>query len=115
MRKQIIQSAAFEVATQVRAVEDCIDSTLAEIAELQARILRANSVAGVGVAAANESIEHLLATMSGVVSARGAIAGCHAALVDAKSKVPGLRTVAFGDVDECPDPKTGANPLRIVA
>jgi hypothetical protein len=53
--------------------------------------------------------------MSGIVSARCAIAGCHAALVDAKSKVPGLRTVAFGDVDECPDQKTGANPLRIVA
>jgi hypothetical protein len=115
MRKQIIETAAFEVATQVRAVEDCIDSTLAEIAELQARILRANSVAGVGVAAANPTIEHLLATMSGIVSARGAIAGCHAALVDAKGKVPGLRTVAFGDEGECPDTKTAANPLRIVA
>jgi hypothetical protein len=115
MRKQIIETAALEVATQVRTVEDCIDSTLSELAELQARILRANSLAGVSVAAANPSIEHLLATMSGIVSARCAIAGCHAALVDAKSKVPGMRTVAFGDVDECPDPKTGANPLRIVA
>jgi hypothetical protein len=116
MRKQIIETAAFEVATQVRAVEDSIDSTLAEIAELQARILRANSVAGVGVAAANPTIEHLLATMTGIVSARGAIAGCHAALVDAKAGVPGLRTVSFGDVDKCPDAATtGANPLRIVA
>jgi hypothetical protein len=115
MRKQIIETAAFEVATQVRAVEDSIDSTLAEIAELQARILRANSVAGVGVAAANPTIEHLLATMSGVVSARGAIAGCHAALVDAKAGVPGLRTVSFGDVDKCPDAATGAVPLRVVA
>jgi hypothetical protein len=116
MRKQIIETAAFEVATQVRAVEDSIDSTLAEIAELQARILRANSVAGVGVAAANPTIEHLLATMTGIVSARGAIAGCHAALVDAKAGVPGLRTVSFGDVDKCPDAATtGAVPLRVVA
>jgi hypothetical protein len=115
MRKQIIETAAFEVAAQVRAVEDCIDSTLAEIAELQARILRANSVAHVGVAAANPSIELLVAALTGVVSARGAIAGCHAALVDAKGKVPGLRTVAIGDEGDCPDTKTAASPLRIVA
>ena len=39
MRKQMIQNAAYEVATQVRAVEDTIDSALNEIAELQARIM----------------------------------------------------------------------------
>jgi hypothetical protein len=115
MRKQMIETAAFEVATQVRAVEDTIDATLAEIAELQARILRANAVAHTGIATANAPIEHLVAALNGMVTARGAIAGCHAALVDAKSKVPGLRTVAFGDEGECPDTKTGANPLRIVA
>jgi len=45
MRKQMIQNAAFEVATQVRAVEDTIDSALAEIAELQARIMRVDALA----------------------------------------------------------------------
>lgn len=35
MRKQIVESAAYEVATQVRAVEDIIESALGEIAELQ--------------------------------------------------------------------------------
>jgi hypothetical protein len=113
MRKQIIETAAFEVATQVRAVEDCIDSTLAEIAELQARMLRANSVVTVGVAAGNPAMEHLVAALSGIVSARGAMAGCHAALVDAKGKVPGLRTVAIGDT-ECP-PETARADLRVVA
>jgi len=34
MRKQSIEYAAFEVATQVRAVEDSIDVTLVELAEL---------------------------------------------------------------------------------
>ena len=34
MRKQLIEYAAFEVATQVRAVEDSIDVTLVELAEL---------------------------------------------------------------------------------
>ena len=37
MRKQMIENAAYEVATQVRAVEDAIDAALAEIAELQSR------------------------------------------------------------------------------
>ena len=48
MRKQMIENAAFEVATQVRAVEDAIDATLAEVAELQSRVMHVNSVAGVG-------------------------------------------------------------------
>ena len=115
MRKQMIETAAFEVATQVRAVEDCIDSTLAELAELQARIMRANSVARAGIATAHAPIERLAAALNGIVAARGENAGCHAALVDAKGKVPGLRTVAIGDEGDCPDQKTAATPLRVVA
>jgi DNA-binding FrmR family transcriptional regulator len=45
MRKQMIENAAYEVATQVRAVEDSIDAALTEIAELQARMMRANALA----------------------------------------------------------------------
>ena len=50
MRKQQIENAAFEVATQIRAVEDSIDATLLEIAELQSRMMRVNAVAHVGPA-----------------------------------------------------------------
>ena len=39
--------------------------------------------------------------------------GCHAALVDAKGQIPGLRTVAFGDEGDCP--KIAHTDLRIVA
>jgi hypothetical protein len=113
MRKQMIQNAAIEVATQVRAVEDSIDSTLAEIAELQARILRANAVAGVGFAAVHPTLEQLVNAVTGLVASRGAIVGCHAALADAKDKVPGLRTVAIGDDGDCP--KTPSATLRVVA
>ena len=42
MRKQMLENAAFEVATQVRTLEDSIDATLAEIAEMQARMMRIN-------------------------------------------------------------------------
>ena len=113
MRKQIIENAAHEVATQVRAVEETIDSALAEIAELQSRILRANAVAGVGVGTGHEALAQLVAATSALIGARGSMVGCHGALVSAKQKVPGLRTVAFGDVEEeCPKP--GAH-LSIVA
>ncbi len=37
MRKQLIEQSALEVATQVRAVEESIDTAVAEIAELQGR------------------------------------------------------------------------------
>ena len=113
MRKQMIETAAFDVAAQVRAVEECIDTALAEIAELQGRMMRARAVAGVGIATGHEALEMLAASVTSLVGARGAMAGCHAALVEAKGRVPGLRTVSFGDGEECPDKKTAQ--LRVVA
>jgi hypothetical protein len=113
MRKQMIQNAAFEVAHQVRAVEDSIDSALAELAELQARSLRANSLAGVGFETVHPTLEQLATAVTGLVATRGAILGCHAALADAKGKVPGLRTVALGDDGDCPDKPSAT--LRVVA
>jgi hypothetical protein len=114
MRKQMIENAAFEVATQVRAVEETIDAALAEIAELQGRMIRARSVAGVGVMTGQDALAKLAGALQGLVEARGSMAGCHAALIEAKDKVPGLRTTMFGDGEECP-PQQRAGDLRIVA
>ena len=115
MRKHQIENAAYEVATQVRAVEDSIDSALAEMAELQARIMRANSLARTGFDTVHPVLQQLAAAVSGLVEARGSVVGCHAALAEAKGKVPGLRTVSFGEGSECPDKKTAFTDLRIVA
>ena len=114
MRKQMLENAAFEVATQVRAVEDSIDSTLLEIAELQARMMRINSVAHVGPAPIHAALQELSAALGNLISARGAIVGCHQQLAAAKCKVPGLRTVGFGDQDDCP-PAATVRELRVVA
>jgi len=113
MRKQLIENAAYEVATQVRAVEDSIDATLTEIAELQMRMMHVNSVAGVGPAAIHSALAQVSTALASLVSARGSVVACHGELVLAKAKVPGLRTVAFGD-EECP-PQQGRADLRIVA
>ena len=115
MRKHQIENAAYEVATQVRTVEDSIDGALAEIAELQTRIMRVNSVARVGFGTVHPVLEELAAAVKGLVDARGSVVGCHSALAEAKGKVPGLRTVSFGDGERCPDQKTGIADLRIVA
>jgi len=114
MRKQQIENAAYEVATQIRAVEDTIDNALAEIAELQARMVRARAAAGIGIATGHGALEQLAKALNGLVTARGGMANCHAELVEAKAFVPGLRTVSFGDGDECP-PQTARADLRIVA
>jgi hypothetical protein len=114
MRKQMIENAAFEVATQVRAVEDSIDTAIAELAELQSRVMRANALASVGFGAAHATLEQIAAAMNNLVATRGAVVGCHAALAGAKSKVPGLRTVAIGDEGDCPPSEARAD-LRIVA
>ena len=114
MRKQMIENAAYEVATQVRAVEDSIDSALTEIAELQARIMHVNSVAGVGYGVIHPTLEKLAAAVTGLIDTRGAVVACHAELAEARGKVPGLRTVSWGDGQECP-PASGTADLRIVA
>jgi hypothetical protein len=115
MRKHQIQDAAFEVATQVRAVEDSIDTALAEIAELQARIMRVNAMAHTSYGTVHPVLEKVAAAVTGLVGARGSVVGCHVALADAKEQVPGLRTVSFGDGEECPKTKTAFADLRIVA
>lgn len=114
MRKQMIENAAFEVATQIRTVEEIVDSALAEMAELQSRVMRANAVARVGVGTIHGTLELIAAAVTSLVETRGSIVACHAELVDAKSKVPGLRTVSFGEGSECP-PEEGRTGLRIVA
>jgi hypothetical protein len=104
MRKHQIQQSAHEVATQVRAVEESIESALIELADLQARMIRARAVAGVGIGTGHEALEQVAYALQGLVAARGGMVGAHAALKQAKDRVPGLRTVAFGDGDECPPP-----------
>ena len=113
MRKVQIENAALEVAHKIRAVEETIDQAIGEIAELQARLVHARSVTGIGVATGHAAFEQVAATIGALVAARGGIANCHGALVDAKQFVPGLRTVAFGD-HECPPSEARAD-LRIVA
>ena len=115
MRKQMIENAAFEVATQVRAVEESIEAALIEIAELQTRMVHARAATNAGFVSTHGAFEQLAATTAGLVAARGGIANCHAALAEAKKLVPGLRTVAWGDGDDCPDTKTARTDLRIVA
>jgi prophage DNA circulation protein len=113
MRKQQLENAAFEVATQVRTVEETIDSALAEIAELQSRVMRANALARAGVGTVHGTLEQLATAFNGLVASRGAIVACHAALVEAKGKVPGLRVTSWGDGDDCPE--FAQADLRIVA
>ena len=113
MRKQMIENAAYEVATQVRAVEDSIEAALADLAELQARMVHARGVTRANVVTSHAAFEQLAAATSGLVAARGGIANCHAALAETQKTIPGLRTVGFGDEGDCP--KTARADLRIVA
>jgi len=114
MRKQQIEQAAFDVATQVRAVEDTIDIALAELAELQARMVRVRTTANIASATGHGAFEQLAAALQGLISARGGMANCHAELKEAKNFIPGLRTVSFGEGEPCP-PEQGATHLRVVA
>ena len=113
MRRQMIETAALEVATQVRAVEDAIEGALGELAELQGRMVRARATMGVATATGHEAFEQLAIAMHSLVKARGGMANCHISLKETTQLVPGLRTVGFGDMQECPE--EGGSHLRVVA
>jgi predicted TIM-barrel enzyme len=113
MRKQMIENAAYEVASQVRVVEESIEAALVELAELQTRMVRARSATNAGFVASHAAFEQLGAATGGLIAARGGIAHCHAALAETKKSIPGLRAVAIGD-DDCPPP-SGHVDLRVVA
>jgi len=113
MRKQMLESAALEVATQVRAVEDSIEIALAELAELQSRMVQARGVTNASFVTSHAAFEQLAATTTGLVAARGGIAHCHQALVETRRSIPGLRTTGYGDSGDCP--KVAHVDLRVVA
>lgn len=114
MRKQMIEDAVHEVATQVRTVEDSIEAALAELAELQARMVHARGITRAGMVTSHAAFEQLGATTNALIMARGSIANCHVALVDTQRRIPGMRTVAIGDEGDCP-PSTARADLRVVA
>jgi nicotinate-nucleotide pyrophosphorylase len=114
MRKQMIENAAHEVATQVRTVEDSIESAIAEIAELQARMVQARSTTRAGFVTSHAAFEQLAVATSSLIAARGGIAHCHVALAETRKTIPGLRETGFGDLGECPPPEA-VTTLRVVA
>lgn len=115
MRRQILEQTALDVAHQVRAVEDSIEAALIELAELQNLMIRARSLTGVGIGTGHQALEQVAVSLQALVMARGGMVNCHAALVEAKQNVPGLRTVAFGDGRECPPPGAVLGTIRAVA
>lgn len=114
MRKQLIEEAAYDLATQIRTVEDVIDNALGEMAELQLRLVHAVGVTGIAHVRIQSAFDELSATTNNLVAARSKIGSCHGALAEAKEFVPGLRTVSWGDGDSCP-PKIAHTDLRVVA
>ena len=112
MRKQMIENAAYDVATQVRAVEDSIEAALAELADLQVKMVHARAATRAGFVSTHAAFEQLAVATSGLIAARGGIAHCHAALAESQKTIPGLRTVSWGDGQECPP---AAATLRVVA
>jgi hypothetical protein len=112
MRKQIMENAAYELATQVRVVEESIEAALVELAELQTKMVHARTVTNAAFNKSHAAFEQLAATTRDLIAARGSIGNCHVALVETRKTIPGLRTVGFGD-DDCP--KSHVADLRVVA
>ena len=116
MRRQAIWNAVHEVGIHTRAAEGLIESTLAELSQLQAKLVEVSNVAGVSYLTLQESFEGLSATINDLVKLRGTMARCHETFVETKEKIPGVRSTetSWGDGDPC-CPKIAQTDLRAVA
>ena len=114
MRKEMIENAAFEVATQVRAVEDSIDAALTEIAELQARMMRVNAVAGDGLRDdPRRHFNNLRPPPAGWSKPAAQSSPATRRWPMPRARFPGCAPLRGGE-GECP-PATGTAHLKIVA
>ena len=114
MRKEAIWNAIHEVGIHTRAVEDLIEAALAELSQLQAKVLEVSNVAGVSYSTLQDSFEGVSATINDMVKVRGTMARCHEVMVETKAKIPGVRPAKWGDPNPCCS--GSAEPdLRIVA
>ena len=77
-------------------------------------MVRARATFGIATATGHEAFEQLAIAMQSLVKARGGMANCHMSMKETTQFVPGLRTVGFGDMQECP-PQQARADLRIVA
>ena len=115
MRKQAVQSAARQVATQLRSLEESIDATLEELAQLQSSMLHARATAGVGPHIGQEALAEVAQALGSIVTGRGQIAQAHAYLKGTSQMVAGVRELNYGDVSQTPPAASGMADLKIVA
>jgi len=114
MRRQELTDAASEVGTHARAIEGLIETTLAELGQLQSSLTRVSGIACVSYSTLQESFEGVAATINDLVKVRGSMAQCHTTFVATKEHIPGVRTTSWGDGDPC-NCKTAQTDLRVVA
>jgi DNA replicative helicase MCM subunit Mcm2 (Cdc46/Mcm family) len=114
MRKQEIWNAVHEVGIHTRAAEELIESALAELAQLQAKVVHVSNVAGVSYSTLQDSFEGVSSTINELVKVRGTMARCHEVFLEAKEQIPGVRPNKWGDPDPC-CPKIAETDLRVVA
>ena len=108
MRKQLIESAAYEVATQVRAVEDAIEEALQKLPSCRVGYPGASHVWNRHGDGRHEAFEQLAERPQPGQGARR-IGPLHLTLKDHASR--GLRTVGFGDMQNAGCDRAGS-PAR---
>lgn len=113
MRREAIWNAVHEVGIHTRAVEGLIENALVELAELQSKLVEVSNVAGVSYSTLQQPFEGISATITELVRVRGTMAQCHETFVEAKEKIPGIRTTSWGNGDPCCG--SAKTDLRVVA
>ena len=111
MASQVIKKAATDITAQVRAVEEAINATLAEIADLQSQMIQAHSAMGVGLASGHAAFKYLAAATQGLVQARAGTANCHMAFKITTRLGPGLQVVDRSEDSES-SPKQASRPAK---
>lgn len=108
------KDAAFNVAEQLFATENAIDTALTTAAQFVGTMPVARQHARLSAIVGQEAMDHAVAAMTALNEARRAIVAAHNALSTVQGQI-GLGAVAFGAVDKPPYPKFALRAVEPVA
>lgn len=94
MRKERIE-ATNDIATQLFAAEEAIDTAISEMAKLSAMMPEARLRVKVSASLGHDALKHASASLAALVEARTSVVSVHSVLDQAKTDI-GLRTYGIG-------------------
>jgi len=105
-------AVAKDVASQLLPAESDLENAIVHASRLTIAVVEGRRKARLPITVGQEALDHVAVATAQLIQARGRLGCAHVALRAAKEEI-GLRTVAMGDLWDCPPATSGENVTPI--